>query len=49
MMPLQDGDAISTYADTNGLIQDFEYNPNTDLSNGISKFVKWYKERYLNI
>lgn len=43
-MDMQDGDVVSTYADTQGLIDDFNYKPNTDLTVGIDEFVKWYKE-----
>ena len=42
-MPMQDGDVVSTYADTNGLMNDFNYKPHTSLENGIGEFVKWYK------
>ncbi len=45
-MPMQDGDVVSTYADVSGLINDFGYKPETDLADGISKFVRWYKEFY---
>jgi UDP-glucuronate 4-epimerase len=44
--PLQDGDVISTYADVDDLINDFNYSPNTPLEVGIERFVKWYKEFY---
>ncbi|MDX1809328.1 MAG: NAD-dependent epimerase [Sulfurospirillaceae bacterium] len=45
-LPMQDGDVVSTYADTNDLIHDFSYKPETDLSEGIRKFVAWYKSFY---
>ena len=45
-MDMQDGDVVSTYADTSGLIEDFDYKPDTKLSDGIKEFVKWYKEFY---
>ena len=45
-MPMQDGDVVSTYADVSGLIDDFGYKPDTELANGIGKFVKWYREFY---
>jgi len=45
-MPIQDGDVTSTFADTNDLINDFDYKPNTNLSDGIDKFVRWYREFY---
>ena len=45
-MPMQDGDVKSTFADVSGLINDFDYKPNTKLTDGIGQFVKWYKEFY---
>ncbi len=45
-MPMQDGDVKSTFADVSGLIKDFDYKPNTKLTDGIGQFVKWYKEFY---
>ena len=45
-MPMQDGDVVSTYADVSGLMQDFGYKPNTKLKDGITEFVKWYREFY---
>jgi UDP-glucuronate 4-epimerase len=45
-LPMQDGDVVSTYADVSDLINDFGYKPDTKLSDGIGKFVKWYKEFY---
>ncbi len=45
-MPMQDGDVVSTYADVSGLINEFGYKPDTQLKDGIEKFVLWYKEFY---
>jgi len=45
-MEMQSGDVVSTYADTTALMQDFGYQPDTDLPEGIGEFVKWYKEFY---
>jgi UDP-glucuronate 4-epimerase len=41
-MDMQAGDV----ADTNDLIKDFDYKPDTKLADGIEQFVKWYKEFY---
>jgi len=46
LMPLQDGDVISTYADTTDLIKDFGYKPDTNLVDGISSFIEWYEHKY---
>jgi UDP-glucuronate 4-epimerase len=45
-MDMQDGDVVSTYADTSDLIKDFDYKPETKLDDGISEFIKWYKQFY---
>jgi UDP-glucuronate 4-epimerase len=45
-MPMQAGDVESTYADTTELIKTFDYKPDTKLSEGIEKFVNWYKDFY---
>ncbi|TLP37802.1 NAD-dependent epimerase [Arcobacter arenosus] len=45
-MDMQAGDVVSTYADTNDLIEDFDYKPDTKLADGIEQFVVWYKEFY---
>jgi UDP-glucuronate 4-epimerase len=47
-LPMQDGDVVSTYADTSDLINDFNYKPDTKLSSGIEQFVVWYREFYKN-
>lgn len=43
---MQDGDVVSTYADVNRLMKNFNYKPNTTLADGVKAFVKWYKEFY---
>ena len=45
-LPLQAGDVEATYADVNDLIKDFNYKPITDIEDGISNFVAWYKAFY---
>ncbi|MDD4329154.1 MAG: NAD-dependent epimerase [Aliarcobacter sp.] len=45
-MDMQAGDVVSTYADTNDLIKDFGYKPDTKLAVGIEQFVVWYKKFY---
>ena len=45
-MDMQDGDVESTYADTSGLIDDFDYKPFTPLNKGINEFVLWFKSFY---
>jgi len=43
-MEIQAGDVESTYADTSGLINDFDYKPYTPLNEGVESFVKWFKD-----
>ena len=45
-MDMQDGDVVSTYADTSDLIKDFDYKPDTSLEKGITEFIEWYKKIY---
>ena len=45
-MPMQPGDVPATFADVHGLVRDFNYKPDTDFNEGISRFVKWYREFY---
>jgi len=42
MLPIQDGDVPSTYADVSDLIEDLDYKPETTIEDGISSFVDWY-------
>jgi UDP-glucuronate 4-epimerase len=46
LLPMQPGDVPATFADVSGLVKDFNYKPNTDIKEGISRFVKWYREFY---
>jgi UDP-glucuronate 4-epimerase len=48
MLPMQDGDVQSTYADVSGLMREFDYKPSTHLSDGIGEFIEWYKRFYKN-
>ncbi|MEN6460267.1 MAG: NAD-dependent epimerase [Syntrophomonas sp.] len=44
--PMQAGDVYQTYADVTDLMRDFDFKPDTSISEGLAKFVKWYKEYY---
>ena len=46
LLPLQPGDVPDTYADVKDLVEDFGYQPKTDVVHGISRFVSWYKNYY---
>lgn len=42
--PMQPGDVKETYADIDDLTRDTGYRPTTNLSDGIPKFVEWFKQ-----
>jgi UDP-glucuronate 4-epimerase len=46
MMPIQAGDVPKTWADTSGLKADFDFSPNTQVQEGIDKFIDWYTDYY---
>ena len=45
-LPLQPGDIPDTNANVDNLINKFDYQPSTSVNDGISNFVKWYKDYY---
>jgi UDP-glucuronate 4-epimerase len=45
-LPMQPGDVYATYADVQGLIDDFGYKPSTNLKYGMEKFSNWYSDFY---
>ena len=45
-LPLQQGDVIGTWADTQLLETLTGYRPATDISIGVKRFVDWYREFY---
>jgi UDP-glucuronate 4-epimerase len=46
LLPLQPGDVPDTYADVDDLVRDVDYKPATTVEEGVSRFVKWYREYY---
>jgi UDP-glucuronate 4-epimerase len=46
MEPMQPGDVTATYADINASRRDLGFEPTTPISEGIPKFVAWYREFY---
>ena len=45
-LPIQMGDMLETYADIDDLIADVGFKPTTPISEGIEKFVAWYRDFY---
>ncbi len=46
MAPMQPGDVYETYADIDATREVLGFEPSTPISEGIPKFVEWYKEFY---
>lgn len=46
LLPMQPGDVPDTYADVDALIEDTGYRPATPVTEGVAKFVAWYKDYY---
>jgi len=45
-LPMQDGDVPATYADTAELQQWTEFQPATPVTEGVSRFIDWYRGYY---
>ncbi len=46
MLPMQPGDVPATWANVDDLINDLGYKPDTDIQDGVNRFVDWYKSFY---
>ncbi len=46
MLPMQPGDVADTWADTEALVRDVDYQPSTEIEEGVKRFVEWYLEYY---
>jgi UDP-glucuronate 4-epimerase len=44
MMPMQVGDVVSTYADIEAARRDLGFEPKTPISEGIPRFIAWYRD-----
>lgn len=44
MMPMQVGDVVSSYADIEAARRDLGFEPKTPISEGIPRFVAWYRD-----
>ncbi|OGT69195.1 MAG: hypothetical protein A3J38_08155 [Gammaproteobacteria bacterium RIFCSPHIGHO2_12_FULL_45_9] len=47
--PLQPGDVIATFADTEALSSAVGFAPSTPIEVGVSRFVQWYRAYYLSL
>ena len=48
MLPMQMGDVVATYADTEDLRQAVGFSPSTPLVEGVGKFVEWFRQYHGN-
>ena len=46
MLPMQDGDVPSTYADVDDLMRLVGFKPETSIDTGIKNFVDWYRDYF---
>jgi UDP-glucuronate 4-epimerase len=46
LLPLQPGDVPSTYANVDELMKAVDYKPSTPVQEGVSAFVRWYRQYY---
>lgn len=46
MLPMQPGDVLATWADTEALFEATGYRPKVGLTEGVESFVHWYKAYY---
>jgi len=46
LLPMQAGDVPATYADVDDLMRDVGFRPATPISEGLRKFVEWYRGYY---
>jgi UDP-glucuronate 4-epimerase len=47
-LPMQPGDVVSTYAQTDDLYEATGFRPSTPLEEGLPKFVHWYRDYYVH-
>lgn len=46
-LPMQMGDVKKTWANVNRLVKEYDYEPDTKLSEGVASFVKWYLNYFI--
>ena len=47
--PMQPGDVVSTHANVDSLIKDYDYCPSTTIEDGMNKFINWYLTNKISI
>ncbi len=46
LLPMQPGDVLTTYADTEPMLRDFGWRSTTTIAQGLPQFVAWYRAHY---
>ena len=46
LLPMQPGDVPDTFADVDDLVTEFDYRPNTSITDGVQRFAEWYREYF---
>lgn len=46
LMEIQPGDVERTWANVDGLINDYDYRPTTNIKTGVKNFIEWYRSYY---
>lgn len=46
LAPMQPGDVPNTFADVSALVRHVGYRPSTQIKEGVTKFVAWYRDYY---
>ena len=44
--PMQPGDVAETFADIDDTKRDFGFDPRTSMTEGVPRFIEWYREYY---
>ncbi|MGO4716407.1 NAD-dependent epimerase [Bradyrhizobium sp. 2TAF24] len=44
LLPMEPGDVPATFADVDDLTRDVGFRPSTSIQDGVSKFVRWYRD-----
>jgi len=45
-LPIQPGDVPDTWANVDDLVEQFDYQPNTLVEQGVANFAAWFKDYY---
>ena len=49
LLPIQPGDVPATFADVTDLVEELDYQPATPVTEGVRRFVEWYREYFVGV